>query len=86
MYLRYANDQGMTKRLLRLTDGTTIAKRAEALLGTKINIVFKNGSVSFVNLVDFKDSFLIVENMRQARQKISLASVAELIIDVEANA
>lgn len=70
----------ITKRYNR----ESLLKHPEEIIGKKINIVFLNKSVAFVECLSLSSDILEVKNMRQKKQKVSLQDIQEIIIDSKA--
>ncbi|MEQ9164945.1 MAG: hypothetical protein RLO12_01700 [Fulvivirga sp.] len=74
----------MAKRLVRYNSTKSILDNASEITGKKVNIVFRNGQVSFALATSISNSEIVYKNMRNASQKADLENIAEIIIDLNA--
>ncbi|UII21430.1 hypothetical protein [Fulvivirga ligni] len=73
----------MAKRQIRLTPDV-ISNKWPEISGKKANIVLNNRSVIFVKLLQHNNGTLEVENMRFKKQKVDIAEISEIILDIKA--
>ena len=74
----------MAKRQKRYADLKAITQYTSEITGKKANIVYRDGRVSFVEILDVQDGKIFTRNMRLAKSVISLSEVSEIIIDSKA--
>uniref|UniRef100_UPI004049BE3C hypothetical protein n=1 Tax=Fulvivirga sp. TaxID=1931237 RepID=UPI004049BE3C len=74
----------MAKRLVRYNSTKSILDNASEITGKKVNIVFRNGQVSFALATSISNNEIVYKNMRNASQKADLENIAEIIIDLNA--
>lgn len=61
-----------------------ITSHAQELIGKNINIVCLNKMVIFAQCLEITSDLLVIKNMRQKKQKVSLQDIQELIVDFKA--
>ena len=71
----------MGKRQLRFEGQESINAGAAKIIGKKVNIVFDNSAVVFALVLQLDNGILHYRNMRNAKLKVALNKVAEIIID-----
>lgn len=72
----------MSTRQLRFSDGMQIRNRLKEFTGRKINIVQTDNTVLFAELIDIRDTALVVRNMRHKRLTVPLNQVYEVYFDL----
>ena len=70
----------ITKRYNR----ESISSHIQELIGKNINIVCLNKMVIFAQCIEITSDIIVVKNMRQKKQKVSLQDVQEIIVDSKA--
>jgi len=71
----------MRTRQLRLNDPDQIRRRLPEFLGKKINIVLKDNTVMFGELMKVNTNEIILQNMRLENARFPLESIAEAYFD-----
>ena len=61
-----------------------ITSHSQELIGKNINIVCLNKMVIFAQCLEITSDLLVIKNMRQKKQKVSLQDIQELIVDFKA--
>lgn len=62
----------------------SISSHIQELIGKNINIVCLNKMVIFAQCLEITSEIIVVKNMRQKKQKVSLQDIQEIIVDSKA--
>jgi len=71
----------MSKTQIRIDDMSKIAAAIDEYIGKKANMIHKDRTVLFAEIIGLEGGELVIMNMRRQKQKIALNSLTEIIFD-----
>lgn len=73
----------MRTKQLRLNDHALIRQRLPEFVGKKINIVFRDNTVTFGELKKITADEIVLENMRLEKMHFAFQSITEIYLDTK---